>query len=141
MRATSTHISIICLLMVACARPNLVETGPSHREKTDQAIVREYFEAINARDLTALTKVLAENAMISVGTHSWGKATELKNRTDQWSRDPKYAIEIKSMAGSSEAVKARVIVTYMAHGRLQSQEIENVFKVQNKQISQAVLSP
>lgn len=141
MRATSIPISIICLLMGACARPTLVEAGLSGRDQTDQAIVREYFLAINARDLAALSKVLAENLTVSVGNKSWGKATEIKNRTDQWARDPNYSVEIRSITGSSDAVRVKISVTYMAQGRRQSQEIENVFQVQNRQITQAVLSP
>lgn len=141
MRATSTHLSLICLLLSACAHPNLVEAGLSHQEKTDQAIIRDYFVAITAKDQTTLARVLAENVKVTVGTRSWNKATEIKNRTDQWVRDPNYSVEIRSITGAGDTVKARVIVTYRAHGRVQSQEIENVFKVQNKQIIQAVLSP
>jgi hypothetical protein len=33
------------------------------------------------------------------------------------------------------------MVTYMSHGSMGRQEIENTFKVQNKQIVQATLAP
>ena len=140
MRTSTLVLTALCLSMGACVRPRLAEPGPTRKEEAELNVVRAYYAAINAKNQAALSNLLAENIKVTAGQNSWGKATELTNRLEWWTRDPKYSVEIKSVTLQGGIIKARVLVTYMSHGALGSQEIENTFTVQNRQIVQAILS-
>lgn len=141
MRISFITLTLICLLLGACVRPNPVQPGPPPQGEVESSVVQAYFSAINSKNQVALASLLAENVNVMAGQNSWGKATELTNRVAWWTRDPTYAVEIKSITLQGGLVRARVVVTYVSHGSMGRQEIENVFKVQNKQIVQAILSP
>ena len=139
--AVMITLAIICFSMCACVHPNLVEPGSPRQGEVETSVVRAYFSAINAKNQAALANLLAENVQVMAGHNSWGKATELTNRVEWWTRDPTYSVEIKSIALQGGVVRVRVMVTYVSHGSIGRQEIENTFKVQNRQIVQAILSP
>ena len=141
MRTSWITLSILLVSMVACVRPTTTEPGPSRQVAAETSVVRAYYDAINAKNQVALGKCLAENVKVMAGKTTWGKATELSNRVEWWTRDPKYSVEIKSITLQGGIVRARVMVTHMSHGSMGRQEIENTFKVQNKQIVQAILAP
>lgn len=126
--------------MVACVRPNLAEPGPSRQVAAETSVIRAYYAAINGKNQVALAKCLAENVKVMAGKTAWGKATELTNRVEWWTRDPKYSVEVKAITLQGGSIRAQVRVTYVSHGALASQEIENTFKVQNGQIVEAILS-
>ncbi len=141
MRTSFITLAIICFSMGACVRPTVVEPGAPRQDEVETSVVRAYFSAINAKNQAALASLLADNVKITAGPNAWGKATELTNRVEWWTRDPKYSVEIKSITLQGGIVRARVMVTHMSHGSMGRQEIENTFKVQNKQIVQAILAP
>lgn len=141
MRTSFITLAIICFSIGACVRPTLVEPGSPRQDEVETGVVRAYFSAINAKNQTALANLLAENVKVTAGQNAWGKATELANRVEWWTRDPTYSVEIKSITLQGGVVRARVMVTYLSHGSMGRQEIENTFKVQNKQIVQATLAP
>lgn len=141
MRTAPVILAIFCWFMCACVRPNLAGSGSSRSVEAEIKVVTAYYAAINAKDQAALAKLLAENVNVRVGRKSWGKATELTNRVEGWTRDPDYSVQITSITLQGGVVKARVMVTYESHGGKVRQEIENAFKVENHQIIQAILSP
>lgn len=141
MRTSIVTLAILGISMCACVRPKLVEPGSPRQDEVETGVVQAYFSAINSKNQAALANLLAENVKVTAGQNAWGKATELANRVEWWTRDPTYSVEIKSITLQGGIVKARVMVTYMSHGSIGRQEIENTFKVQNKQIVQAILAP
>ena len=141
MKINPVLLAIFFCWMSACVRPSLDGQGSSRLEITEINVVRSYFLAINTKNQASLSKVLAENVEVSAGQKSWGKVTELANRVEAWTRDPKYTVEITSITIQGGIVKARVMVNYESHGSRVRQEIENTFNVQHNQITQAILSP
>lgn len=146
MRNHPVVLAIVLGALSGCVRPGLERPGlespaPTRQEGADLGVVRSYFDAINAKNRSDLSDLLAEDVKVTLGPKSWGKATELSNRAEAWTRDPNYTVEITSLRLEGDLVQARVMVTRDSHGTRVRQEIRNAFKVQHHQIVLAILSP